>query len=65
MAKLKFEKDENDKPTRTALGMWSKDQEYVDLDAPCNLDGQVSDECGRMNDESVRYFEVFHKKEPV
>ena len=47
MAKLKFEKDENDKPTKTALGMWSKDGEYVDFNQPCNLTGQV---CGSVHE---------------
>jgi dynein heavy chain len=39
MAKLKFEDDTG----RVALGMYSKDGEYVDFDSPCELTGQVED----------------------
>ena len=40
MAQLKFvEKD--GKPTDEALGMYSKDGEYVDFDKPCVCVGQV------------------------
>ena len=42
MAKLKFEKDGNDEDTKTALAMWSKDKEYVDMASPCDCSGQVS-----------------------
>ncbi len=42
MAKLKFQMDENDKPTKQAIGMYSKDGEYVDFDKPCECVGQVS-----------------------
>ena len=42
MAKLKFKMDENDKPTKEAVGMYSKDGEYVDFDEPCKCVGQVS-----------------------
>ena len=41
MAKLKFEMDESDEPTKTATGMYSKDGEYVDFDESCELTGQV------------------------
>ena len=41
MAKLKFEMDADGKPTKTAVGMFSKDGEYVDFDSPCDLSGQV------------------------
>lgn len=41
MAKLKFKMDENDKPTKEAIGMYSKDGEYVDFDKPCECVGQV------------------------
>ena len=43
MAKLKFEQTDQDEDTKIALGMWSKDKEYVDLSAPCDCNGQV---CG-------------------
>ena len=42
MAKLKFTMDENDKPTKEAFGMYSKDKEYVDFDQPFECVGQVS-----------------------
>lgn len=41
IAKLKFETDENDEPTKKALGMWSKDGEYVEFEEPCQCTGQV------------------------
>ena len=41
MAKLKFECDSKNEPTNTALGMWSKDGEYVTFDSPCECLGQV------------------------
>ena len=33
--------DENEKPTKEAVGMYSKDGEYVDFDKPCQCVGQV------------------------
>ena len=43
MAKLKFEKDAEGNNNKIALGMFSKDGEYVQLNPhPCNCDGQVS-----------------------
>ena len=41
MAHLKFVMDEEDKPTKEAVGMYSKDKEYVDFDKPCMCEGQV------------------------
>ena len=41
MARLKFQLDEEGKPTKEALGMYSKDGEYVDFDKPCVCVGQV------------------------
>ena len=41
MAKLKFKQDSDGNDTKEALGMWSKDGEYVDLDQACDLGGQV------------------------
>lgn len=41
MAKLKFQEEEEGKPTKVALGMWSKDGEYVDFHEPCHCVGQV------------------------
>ena len=50
MAKLKFVMDENDKPTKTAVGMFSKDGEYVDFDEPCELVGQVENWLNKLLD---------------
>ena len=41
MAKLKFKEDEGGQPTKEALGMYSKDGEYVDFAKPCKCVGQV------------------------
>ena len=41
MAKLKFKKDADGEPTKEAVGMYSKDGEYVDFDEPCKCVGQV------------------------
>ena len=41
MAKLKFIEDADGKPTKEAVGMFSKDGEYVDFDEPCKCVGQV------------------------
>ena len=41
MAQLKFVLDEEQKPTKEAVGMYSKDGEYVDFDKPCICEGQV------------------------
>ena len=41
MAKLMFKKDDRGSDMKIALGMYSKDDEYVTLDKPCDLSGQV------------------------
>ena len=41
MASLKFKEDESGNPTKSAVGMYSKDKEYVDFDQPCECTGQV------------------------
>ena len=41
MAKLKFKEDADGKPTKEAVGMYSKDGEYVNFDEPCKCVGQV------------------------
>ncbi|CAK8683563.1 unnamed protein product [Clavelina lepadiformis] len=38
---LRFEKDGDGEVTKTALGMYSKEKEYVDFDKVCELVGQV------------------------
>lgn len=41
MAKLEFTKDDDDNDTKDALGMYSKEGEYVDFDETCECSGQV------------------------
>ncbi|XP_068269716.1 LOW QUALITY PROTEIN: dynein axonemal heavy chain 17 [Nyctibius grandis] len=41
LAKLKFKKSPDKKPLKVGLGMFSRDEEYVPLDAECDLSGQV------------------------
>ena len=48
MAKLKFIEDSDGKPTKEAIGMYSKDGEYVDFDEPCVCVGQVYHACTLM-----------------
>jgi len=42
ICQLKFVMDDQGQPTKTALGMYSKDGEYVNFDKPCECAGQVS-----------------------
>lgn len=51
MAKLKFQENDSGQPTKVALGMYSKDGEYVDFDEPCKLHGQVEDWLNRLLDK--------------
>ena len=41
MAKLKFKDDDEGNATKEALGMYSKEGEYVDFDKACDCSGQV------------------------
>ncbi|KAF1507297.1 Dynein heavy chain 17, axonemal, partial [Eudyptula minor] len=41
LAKLKFKMSPARKPLKVALGMFSRDEEYVPLDGDCDLSGQV------------------------
>uniref|UniRef100_A0AAV2JSR2 Dynein heavy chain linker domain-containing protein n=1 Tax=Knipowitschia caucasica TaxID=637954 RepID=A0AAV2JSR2_KNICA len=41
MAKMEFEMDEEGSPSKTALGMCSKESEYVPFNQPCDCSGQV------------------------
>lgn len=41
MAKLKFKLDANEKPLKIGIGMYSKEDEYVDFDKDCDCSGQV------------------------
>uniref|UniRef100_A0A8C9J5L0 Dynein axonemal heavy chain 9 n=1 Tax=Piliocolobus tephrosceles TaxID=591936 RepID=A0A8C9J5L0_9PRIM len=41
MAKMRFQLDASGKPTKTSLGMYSKEEEYVAFSEPCDCSGQV------------------------
>ncbi|XP_059734281.1 dynein axonemal heavy chain 9 isoform X5 [Bos taurus] len=41
MAKMQFQLDASEKPTKTSLGMYSKEGEYVAFSEPCDCSGQV------------------------
>ncbi|XP_059853521.1 dynein axonemal heavy chain 17 [Delphinus delphis] len=41
LCKLKFRLDADGKPLKCGLGMYSKEDEYVDFDRECDLSGQV------------------------
>ncbi|NXH39972.1 DYH17 protein, partial [Dicaeum eximium] len=41
LAKVKFQEDSDKKPLKVAHGMFSRDGEYMDFDADCDLSGQV------------------------
>lgn len=41
LCKLKFQLDDNGKPLKFGLGMYSKEDEYVAFDKECDLSGQV------------------------
>lgn len=42
MAKMQFQLDASQNPTKTSLGMYSKEEEYVAFSEPCDCSGQVS-----------------------
>ncbi|NXI37002.1 DYH9 protein, partial [Galbula dea] len=41
LAKMKFQLDSEQKPTKVALGMYSREEEYVSFSEPCDCSGQV------------------------
>ncbi|KAM5274465.1 dynein axonemal heavy chain 9 isoform 2-T2 [Ctenodactylus gundi] len=41
MAKMQFQLDASKNPTKTSLGMYSKENEYVAFSEPCDCSGQV------------------------
>ncbi|XP_047613273.1 dynein axonemal heavy chain 9 isoform X3 [Phacochoerus africanus] len=41
MAKMQFQLDASEKPTKISLGMYSKEGEYVAFSKPCDCSGQV------------------------
>lgn len=42
LCKLKFRLDASGQPVKIGLGMYSKEDEFVDFDRECDLSGQVS-----------------------
>lgn len=42
MAKMQFQLDASQNPTKTSLGMYSKEEEYVAFSEACDCSGQVS-----------------------
>ncbi|XP_078510049.1 dynein axonemal heavy chain 17 isoform X2 [Lissotriton helveticus] len=48
MSNLEFKKDQNQKPEKVALGMYSKEKEYVTFDADCDCSGQVESWLNRL-----------------
>ncbi|KAM6377006.1 LOW QUALITY PROTEIN: dynein axonemal heavy chain 17 [Pluvialis apricaria] len=48
LAKLKFKMSPDKKTLKVGLGMFSRDEEYVPLDADCDLSGQVEDWLNRV-----------------
>ncbi|NXT77896.1 DYH9 protein, partial [Zapornia atra] len=41
LAKMKFQLDSEQKPTKVSLGMYSREEEYVSFSEPCDCSGQV------------------------
>uniref|UniRef100_A0A669PYI5 Dynein axonemal heavy chain 9 n=1 Tax=Phasianus colchicus TaxID=9054 RepID=A0A669PYI5_PHACC len=41
LAKMRFQLDSEQKPTKIGLGMYSKEEEYVSFSEPCDCSGQV------------------------
>ena len=39
---MQFQLDDSEKPTKTSLGMYSKEGEYVTFSEPCDCSGQVT-----------------------
>ncbi|CAH2292037.1 dynein heavy chain 9, axonemal [Pelobates cultripes] len=50
MAKMKFEGDSDDTQSKTGLGMYSKEDEYVPFNEPCDCSGQVETWLNRVLD---------------
>jgi dynein heavy chain len=45
MAALKFRQDDEGEELKEAVGMYSKEKEYVDFDKICDCKGQVNIHC--------------------
>uniref|UniRef100_A0A803T0L9 Dynein axonemal heavy chain 17 n=1 Tax=Anolis carolinensis TaxID=28377 RepID=A0A803T0L9_ANOCA len=50
MAKMKFQVESDQIPTKLGLGMYSKEEEYVDFSEPCDCSGQVESWLNRVLD---------------
>ncbi|XP_072501166.1 dynein axonemal heavy chain 9 [Notamacropus eugenii] len=58
MSRMKFQMDSSQKPTKKSLGMYSKEEEYVNFSEPCDCNGQVEIWLNRVLDHmraTVRY----------
>uniref|UniRef100_H0X4M8 Dynein axonemal heavy chain 17 n=1 Tax=Otolemur garnettii TaxID=30611 RepID=H0X4M8_OTOGA len=53
LCKLKFRLDDSGKPLKFGLGMYSKEEEYVEFDQECDLSGQVEVWLNRVLDRMV------------
>lgn len=42
MAKMQFQLDASERPTKISIGMYSKEEEYVAFSEPCDCSGQVT-----------------------
>uniref|UniRef100_A0A3B3RIQ7 Dynein axonemal heavy chain 17 n=1 Tax=Paramormyrops kingsleyae TaxID=1676925 RepID=A0A3B3RIQ7_9TELE len=49
-AKMKFQLDQDGNPSKTGLGMYSKEEEYVAFNKPCDCTGQVETWLNRLLD---------------
>ncbi|KAF2978603.1 hypothetical protein EK904_004180 [Melospiza melodia maxima] len=50
LASLKFQVDSEEKTTKTGVGMYSREEEYVQFSEPCDCSGQVEVWLGRLLD---------------
>ncbi|RLV89556.1 hypothetical protein DV515_00014816, partial [Chloebia gouldiae] len=50
LARLEFQVDSEQKKTKVGLGMYSREEEYVQFSAPCDCSGQVEVWLGRLLD---------------
>ncbi|MCJ8738612.1 hypothetical protein PDJAM_G00037770 [Pangasius djambal] len=58
ISNLKFQLDENDKPLKQALGMYSNENEYVTFDKECDCSGQVETWLNRVLERMVETLRV-------
>ncbi|KAI5103364.1 dynein beta chain, ciliary, partial [Silurus meridionalis] len=58
ISNLKFQLDENEKPLKQALGMYSNENEYVNFDMECDCSGQVETWLNRVLERMVETLRV-------